>query len=215
MKARTVLVQPIGLVLLALSLVAALAPQFGASWSGREVWLVVWGLLAYGTTVGVSRFSLRQPTTVAAAVAAAEPPVSDFEGWTTEALRNLRNTGALSSCKLIAAIPRTLAAARNEADKSAGLTPLEQARLLYSILHASIEHLKLAADSASPGDPEGLQYVILHDEYVLGRPNVNIMTHRSISESAFHRYRRHAIRALAAELAAQEQRLAKAPPPSH
>jgi hypothetical protein len=46
----------------------------------------------------------------------------------------------------------------------------------------------------------------------LGRPNTYIMTHHSISETTFHRYRRLAIRALASELAAQEQLLKAATP---
>jgi hypothetical protein len=203
-----VLVQPVGLGLLGLSLAVAVAPEFGASWSGREVWIVLWGFAAYATVVGVSNFSDRESSTRQPNVVTPEVAPPDFEAWTTEALRQMRSSEALARCSLIAAIPKTLAAARNDADKASPVTPLEQAQLLYSILHASIERLKLAADAASPGDPEGLHYVILHDEYVLGRPNVYIMTHHSLAEATFHRYRRQAIHALASELAAQEQLLA-------
>ena len=210
MKERAALFEPLGLVLLALSLAIALAPQFGASWSGRELWVILWGVLAYGAVVGLSLFCSRPRVTATPDVAVPDAAPLDLARWTEEALRNLRSPAALSSCRLLAAIPKTLAA-QNDADSPAAATPLEQARLLRSILDAAMERLRLAAAVTSSGDTEGLQYVILHEEYVLGRPNTYIMTHHSIAESTFHRYRRQAIQALASELAAQEQLVTPVP----
>ena len=69
--------------------------------------------------------------------------------------------------------------------------------------------VSLSVDAGGVGamDAGHVRYVILYDEYVLGRPNNQIMTRYSISESTFHRYRREAIRALASELARDEESL--------
>ena len=71
-------------------------------------------------------------------------------------------------------------------------------------IEASLEKMKLAA----VGEPEALQYAILHGEYVLGLPNTAIMARHNVSESSFHRTRRAGVRALAAELQARESLLA-------
>ena len=210
----TDLLQPFGLAMLAVSLGVALAPRFGASWSDREPWLVLWGLLAYAATISLSLFKRRQQRETMPALVVSEPVASNLEQWTGEALRHLRSPAALSSCGLITAIPKTLASARGDGGTLEATTPIEQARLLRLILDAAIERLRLAEGSTSPQDLEALQYVILHEEYVLGRPNSYIMTHHSISETTFFRYRRQAIVALASDLAAQESLLAPKPPSS-
>ena len=85
--------------------------------------------------------------------------------------------------------------------------------MLRTVLMASIQRLN-EAGGTGPTETTNVRYLILHDEYVLGRPNHQIMTRRSISESTFHRYRREAIRALASELAQQEELLSAAQSPS-
>ena len=59
-----------------------------------------------------------------------------------------------------------------------------------------------------------LRYAVLHEEYVLGRPNHQIMTRHNVSESTFHRYRRVGARALAAELAHREELLEQGSEPA-
>jgi hypothetical protein len=207
-----VLLQPFGLAMLAVSLGVALAPRFGASWSEREPWLVLWGVLTYAATVSLSLFKRRTQSADVPAAQVSEPVASNLEHWTGEALRHLGSPAALSNCGLITAIPKTLARTRGDSETLEATTPIEQARLLRLILDAAIERLRLAEGAGSPHDIEALQYVILHEEYVLGRPNNYIMTHHSISETTFFRYRRQAIVALASDLAAQESLLASQQP---
>jgi hypothetical protein len=134
---------------------------------------------------------------------------------TQEALRRLNAPAGLADCALAERLPRTLAEiARCDAettDNGSGRltepTPLERARALRAALVQAVERLKPSGD-ADPGAPAALQYHILHEAYVLGRPNKQIMVRRGISESTFHRNRRDAISVLSRELARQEERLA-------
>jgi hypothetical protein len=132
---------------------------------------------------------------------------------TQEALRRLNAPGGLADCALAERLPRTLAevlrqgpGAGGEAMETAALTPLERARALRTVLVRAIERLK-PPDDGAPGSPASLQFHILHEEYLLGRPNKQIMVRRSISESTFHRQRREAISILSRDLIRQEERL--------
>jgi hypothetical protein len=133
---------------------------------------------------------------------------------TQEALRRLNAPAGLATCGLIERLPRTLAhiRAREAAQAGNGLavpaepTPLEQARALRTAVVEAVERLR-PADPNDPGAPAALQYHILHEAYVLGRPNKQIMARRGISEGTFHRNRREAVGVLARELIGQEERL--------
>jgi hypothetical protein len=125
------------------------------------------------------------------------------------ALRSLNNPGGLARCALIASIPRTLAGQSQTGVESVrrDTTPLENARRLREVLEAGIERLKPGGADRRRGAPGDLQHNILRDEYILGRPNQQIMTHYSLSESTFHRNRREAIAILAKEVKHQEESL--------
>ena len=128
-----------------------------------------------------------------------------------EALRRLNDLAALSTCALLAHLPHTLSE-RHGDERVINTTPLDAARILRTVIVDGIEQLKPASGSEGPpGEVEVLRYAILHDEYVLGRPNHQIMARHSISESTFHRYRRVGTRALAAELARREHLLTQDP----
>jgi len=126
-----------------------------------------------------------------------------------EALRRLNNPAALARCKLITQIPRSLAGANVHPGASGETlaTPLELARRLRDVLIAGIEQLKPGDRDVRRGDPGALQYTILHDEYVLGMPNKQIMTRHGVGEGTFHRHRREAIAILSRELRTREERL--------
>jgi hypothetical protein len=134
---------------------------------------------------------------------------------TQEALRRLNAPAGLADCALAERLPHTLtemlrrdpAAAGAGEGKLSEPTPLERARALRAALIQALERLK-PPDDGDPGAPTALQYHILHEAYVLGRPNRQIMVRRGISESTFHRNRRDAIAVLSRELARQEERLA-------
>lgn len=136
---------------------------------------------------------------------------------TQEALRSLNAPGGLADCALAERLPRTLTEvlrhdpdaggeAINGATMPAALTPLERARALRTVLVRAIERLK-PPDDGAPGSPASLQFHILHEAYLLGRPNKQIMVRRGISESTFHRQRREAISVLSRDLIKQESRL--------
>jgi len=128
---------------------------------------------------------------------------------TEEALRRLNNPAALARCDLLVRLPGTVAAAAETKGMSSpeALTPLQRAQLLRESLLQAIERLKPAGDAGPLLSPGAVQYEILREEYLLGRPNKQIMTRLNVSESTFHRNRRDAIAILARELANQEPRL--------
>jgi hypothetical protein len=203
-----------GLAILVASAVLAAAPALGAPWDGREALILVWGMVAYAATVAAGVKPQPQPARAQPQASAGPVPgvtaAGDFNRPTEEALKNIHNPSALGRSKLAELLPATLAAMRGPAlSGHAAATPLEQAQLLRQVLESSMEALKKAAGPDLPPEGKALQYLILHEEYVLGRPNTSIMTRHSISESTFHRYRREAIHAIAAELAAQEALLAR------
>jgi hypothetical protein len=130
-----------------------------------------------------------------------------------EALRSLNNPAALGNCALAGILPRTIRAFGPElSDPRLAGTSLFRARALRSALVAGIETLRTSGGEGLP-EAESLRYTILHEEYVLGRPNTQIMVRHSISESTFHRYRREAARLLGQELARQEEMLGVESPP--
>ena len=81
---------------------------------------------------------------------------------------------------------------------------MEAAALLRSDLLQAIERLRPDAPRPTPGGSSGpggwLHYLVLHEAYVDGRPNKQIMQRYYLSESTFHRARRRAVDTLALEL---------------
>lgn len=140
---------------------------------------------------------------------------------TQDALRRLNTPAGLADCGLRERLPRTIAALHGRAVAAGATstangplhgtpTPLEQTRALRAAIVEAVERLK-PADAHDPGAPAALQYHILHEAYVRGRPNKQIMVRRGISEGTFHRNRREAVAILARELGQQEERLAQQP----
>jgi hypothetical protein len=123
------------------------------------------------------------------------------------ALRRLNNPSALAKSGLAARIPLTIANARDSqvGGNAPMATPLEEARAVRDVLIAAIERLKPAGDDDRASNPGALQYHILREEYLVGKPNKQIMIRYSISEGTFHRNRRQAIVILAQELSRREE----------
>jgi len=141
----------------------------------------------------------------------AEVAADRLVGLTEQALRRLNNPASLGACELGDRISATLDARTHET-AGRGLedaTPLERAQAMRSLLISTIERMKPIDDGAGAESPAALQYRILHEEYLQGLLNKQIMTRHSISEGTFNRNRRQAIRMLADELAKQEQLLSK------
>ncbi|MCC7369195.1 MAG: hypothetical protein IT306_12275 [Chloroflexi bacterium] len=137
---------------------------------------------------------------------------------TQEALRRLNAPASLADSALAERLPATVASVLQAAGPTDGAplaagaaadapTALERAQALRTALSQAIDRLKPPDAEHDPGAPAALQFHILHEAYVLGRPNRQIMTRRGISESTFHRNRREAVAVLARELHEQEGRL--------
>jgi hypothetical protein len=175
---------------------------------GREVQLLRSNLAAAAQNGALTRDADLGALLTHAQAGLAELSREHLVRLTEQALRRLSDPAALAACGLIVHLPRTLAAARPSAaaNQPPAPTPLEQATALREILARAIERLKPPDRLPALGAPEALQYHILREEYLLGRPNKQIMTRHSISEGTFHRNRRRAIAILAHELAQEEQR---------
>ena len=200
------LTHPLALGVLAASLMLAAASTLGGPWRDRELWLTLWGVLTSLAVASIVAF--QRPAapsevveTPAVPVAPSSLPTHDLSHLTEEALRHLRAPASLAKCELARRLPASLAMTRAASpSSSASATPLETAQHLRKLIEAAMEKLRLSAED----EPAALQYAVLHSEYVLGLPNVAIMSRHSISESTFHRTRRAGIRALAGELEAME-----------
>jgi hypothetical protein len=201
---------PVALGMLVISVACAISVAIWAPWSGRAGWVLLWGVLAYAAAVLAVRerpdpVDLAPERVASPAGTSTEVPLEDLVRLTEEALRRLNNPALLAASGLIARLPLTVAAALERGAAEGAPSPLEQARGLRLALEASIERLKPGPRNGDPpGEFELLQYSIIHEEYVRGRPNNQIMARLSIGEGTFHRYRRQGIRALAGDLATQE-----------
>jgi hypothetical protein len=200
----------------ALAIYAGAGGSFAGAWAGRELWLVGWGVLAYGAVVFVKAFapspspSLGSDVVPGTQTEVVPPPrpARDLTALTEEALKHLNDPTGLANCELASFLSRMLETAQRESgnEARADLTPLDEAQLLRVILTAFIEKLRLVGASSKA---LAIHHLILYEEYVLGRPNTQIMTRYDIPEKSFYNYRRRAIRSLAKELSAQEALLAR------
>ncbi len=85
------------------------------------------------------------------------------------------------------------------------VTHLDLGKAVYSMLTEAIEKLRPGTPLA--GDPpprDWYPYLILHDAYLEGIPNRDIMSRLYISEGTFSRTRRAALRAMARALEEME-----------
>jgi hypothetical protein len=76
-------------------------------------------------------------------------------------------------------------------------THLDRGRLLSELLVDLVEKLRPWGPQPQELTREWVQYTILHDAYVLGELNRDIMAKLFISESSFNRARRRAVRGVA------------------
>jgi hypothetical protein len=224
---RSALRHPFGLALLIPSLLLSGLMRFLPGlerWSAEALWVLLLGLLAYAASVAsLWRWRPGPPDSPgplvisstglpAADVGAEQQSPQDFALLVQEALRCLNNPAALSRCELLRRLPGTLSANRSQLSEygpAGEPTPLEKAQALRDVLTGAIERLNPSGESIGASSPQALQYHIIHEAYVQRRPTSYVITRHSISESTFHRNRREAISALARDLAAQEDHMAR------
>ncbi len=126
-------------------------------------------------------------------------PDAEFIKLTEDGLRHLSDYGALGESPLAA---RT---------GISGDSHVARGKNLKKLLTDSIEALRPAAEKPSGAPPrEWYSYLVLHDAYVQGIPNREIMTRLYISEGTFNRTRRNAVRSLARILMENQKTSSKA-----
>jgi hypothetical protein len=131
-----------------------------------------------------------------AGMADADPSVEVVEG----ALRRMNDfiylgTSPLSTLGAVAArVP-------------AGATHVDRGKAVHHVLAESIDRLRPEGQRPNLATPrEWHHFMILHEAYIMERPNREVMAELYISEGTFNRRRREAIGAVARLLAEQEQK---------
>lgn len=87
----------------------------------------------------------------------------------------------------------------------APITHLDRGKALKEALLQALDKLRPPDSQPDPPTLEWYPFLVLHDAYVLGEPNREIMSKLYISEGTFNRTRRRAIRALAKALLEMER----------
>ena len=89
------------------------------------------------------------------------------------------------------------------------VTHLDRGRLLSELLVDLLDKLRPLGPRPPELTREWVQYTILHDAYVLGELNRDVMAKLFISESSFNRARRRAVRGVARALQELERAAAQ------
>jgi hypothetical protein len=121
---------------------------------------------------------------------------SEFRDLVEDALRHLNDAPSLRQHRLLGLTPSTMGSELHAA---------EAAALLQGDLLQAVERLRPPTPRPSPGSTAGpggwIYYLVLHESYVGGRPNQEIMRRYYLGEGTFYRARKRAIDALAQDLA--------------
>jgi len=89
--------------------------------------------------------------------------------------------------------------------REAPITHLDRGKALKEALLQALDKLRPPGSQPDPPTLEWYPFLVLHDAYLLGEPNREIMSRLYISEGTFNRTRRRAIRALAKALIEMER----------
>lgn len=85
------------------------------------------------------------------------------------------------------------------------ITHLDRGKALKELLLQALDKLRPPGSQPAPPTLEWYPFLVLHDAYVLGEPNREIMSKLYMSQGTFNRTRRRAIRALAKALLEMER----------
>lgn len=141
-----------------------------------------------GTLVSISnsRIGGVQPAVDRVAESLALPPEADWVKMVDEGLRRFSDYVSLGQSALA-----DWADARGESH-------IERGKQMQAILREAIQSLR--PEGERPPEPlprEWYNHVVLHDAYIKGVPNREVMARLYVSEGTFHRIRRHAVRSVA------------------
>ena len=99
-----------------------------------------------------------------------------------------------------------------DVQKGGLVTHLDRGQALQKLLISAIDKLRPPGPEPSRPAREWHQYIILHDAYVLGELNRDIMAKLYIGEGTFNRARRRAIRGVARALGEMERQAQRKSP---
>lgn len=129
----------------------------------------------------------------------------EFTSMVEDALRRLHDYSYLGEQPLA---QLRVVAWRMETNKGGFVTHIDRGKALSDILTQAVQKLRPEGEApdrhAVPGR-EWYQYIVLHDAYVLGELNRDIMSRLYISEGTFNRTRRRAVRSVSKALPEMEQ----------
>jgi hypothetical protein len=136
---------------------------------------------------------------------ALEAAPAEFRVLVEGALRRLNSVPELSRHPLLEVLaPATAATAATAAMPGRAGGALERAARLRDELAGAVGRLRPAGARPNPGAHGAaggwLHFLVLHEAYVEGRPNKEIMQRYVLSEGTFHRARRRAVDAVALDL---------------
>ncbi len=126
------------------------------------------------------------------------------------ALKVLNRPPKLATCGLVDLLPCLARREwkRNEPDSPLEPTPLELGAAIRQVVVQEIEHLKPRDAVVSSGNRAMEQFIILHEQYVVGRMISQIRTRLHLEDRTYHYHRKDAIGVLALHLAAKEAQVA-------
>jgi hypothetical protein len=142
----------------------------------------------------------------------AQPPTLEGMGerevisLVEDALRHLYDYPYLGEHKLA---QLRIVESRLDVQEGTFVTHLDRGKALQEVLTTALTKLRPLGPQSSPPTREWHQYVILHDSYVLGELNRDIMAKLYIGEGTFNRARRRAIRGVARALEEMESKFVK------
>ena len=130
-----------------------------------------------------------------------EPAEIEFVALVEDGLRRLFDYSYLGEHRLahLSMVERELQS------REAPITHLDRGKALKEVLLQALDKLRPPGSQPHPPTLEWHPFLVLHDAYVLGEPNREIMSKLYISEGTFNRTRRRAIQALAKALLEMEQ----------
>lgn len=129
----------------------------------------------------------------------------DFVSWVEDALRRLHDFPYLGEHALA---QLQVVNWHLQGREEAFLTHIDRGKALSEVLLQALHKLRPKGAEPKPHTVpprEWHQFITLHDSYVLGELNRNIMSKLYISEGTFHRTRRRAVRGVAKALQEMEQ----------
>ena len=144
--------------------------------------------------------------TLSTSTPAANERVRQVYGALELCLRRLNKPGDLARCQLMEMLPNLIEQQYRQSNGGASVepAPLKLARVLRDVIVEEIEMLRPDGVFNS-SDPAAVHYIILREQYIKGRPILQICNMTNVAEASYHRRRREAIEMVTLDLVNKEE----------